>query len=165
MEQLIATFHIDIPLIIAQVVNFAIVLLVLYYFALKPLMKVMEKRSVDIADGLKNFEQSKMELERAEQERERIVQDAKKEAVKIVSDADTLGNKERVEILAQAELDKQKIIDQAQSVIDHNTKKAEQVFRAESAEILTQSMEQLFKGYVQSGKGDAIIKEIMKQKI
>ena len=41
MDELVKTFHIDWKLIIAQTVNFTIVLGVLWYFAFKPLMKVI----------------------------------------------------------------------------------------------------------------------------
>ncbi len=45
MESLIETFHLDIKLIIAQAFNFAIVAFVIYFFALKPIFKLMDKRS------------------------------------------------------------------------------------------------------------------------
>ncbi len=41
MESIISTFHIDWKIIIAQAVNFAVVFIVLYIFALKPLSKLM----------------------------------------------------------------------------------------------------------------------------
>ena len=52
MESIISTFHIDWKIIIAQVINFAIVFVVLYIFALKPLSKLMKERSEKIAKGI-----------------------------------------------------------------------------------------------------------------
>ena len=49
MDSIISTFHIDWKIIIAQAVNFAIVLAVLYFFALKPLNKLMAERAEKIA--------------------------------------------------------------------------------------------------------------------
>ena len=37
MEGLVETFHLDIKLLVAQSINFLVVLAVLYFFALKPL--------------------------------------------------------------------------------------------------------------------------------
>ncbi len=165
MEQLIATFHIDLPLIIAQMVNFAIVLFVLYYFALKPLMKVMEKRSQDIADGLENAELSKKRLIQADVERDSITNDAQKNAKEIITQAHQLNEEERNKIISDGKQEKQRIVDQASQVIESNKKKAEQAFRAESAEMLTKSMESLLRNYVQSGKGEKLINEIIDNKI
>ena len=54
MDSLISTFHIDWHLIVAQLVNFAVVILVLWRFALKPLGKLMDERGQTIAGGLEN---------------------------------------------------------------------------------------------------------------
>ena len=54
MDSLISTFHIDWHLIVAQAINFIVVLLVLYFFALKPLKKLMDERGATIAGGLDN---------------------------------------------------------------------------------------------------------------
>lgn len=70
MESLVSTFHIDWKLIVAQMVNFAVVFAVLYWFALKPLSKLMSERKDEIEKGLSDakenaslLEQAKIELE------------------------------------------------------------------------------------------------------
>ena len=45
MEELIKTFHIDIKLILAQLVNFGIVLFVLKRYAYGPVLKMMQERT------------------------------------------------------------------------------------------------------------------------
>lgn len=52
MESIISTFHIDWKIIIAQAVNFGVVFVVLYIFALKPLSKLMAERAEKIAQGI-----------------------------------------------------------------------------------------------------------------
>ena len=52
MDSLITTFHIDWKIIIAQAINFLIVFLVLYFFAIKPLKKLMAERVDKISKGL-----------------------------------------------------------------------------------------------------------------
>ena len=52
MNSIITTFHIDWKIILAQAVNFAIVFAVLYFFALKPLNKLMAERAEKIAKGV-----------------------------------------------------------------------------------------------------------------
>ena len=49
MDSIISTFHIDWKIIIAQAINFGVVFIVLYIFALKPLSKLMNERAEKIA--------------------------------------------------------------------------------------------------------------------
>jgi len=80
MDELVKTFHIDWKLLIAQIINFAIVLGVLWYFALKPLMKVMNKRSQEIEKSLSDAKEIEKKLSQAETSKEKIITEANKEA-------------------------------------------------------------------------------------
>ena len=68
MDSIIDTFHVDLKLLIAQAVNFAIVFVALYYLAFKPLAKTMQNRSQKIADGIKNAEVIAQKLEQSKEE-------------------------------------------------------------------------------------------------
>ncbi len=68
MESIISTFHIDWKIIVAQAINFAIVFVVLYIFALKPLNKMMKERSEKISKGLLDAKESNILLQKAEEE-------------------------------------------------------------------------------------------------
>ncbi len=54
MDSLISTFHIDWKLMVAQLINFVVVIIVLWVFALKPLKKLMDERGETIKGGLEN---------------------------------------------------------------------------------------------------------------
>ena len=71
MESIIATFHIDWKIIIAQAVNFGIVFAVLYVYALKPLAKLMEERSQKINKGVIDAKESNELLKKATEEYEK----------------------------------------------------------------------------------------------
>ncbi len=62
-----ATFGVDWPHFIAQVISFLIVCAALYKFAYKPVLGMLEERRVKIAEGLANvyqkFKQSKVPAE------------------------------------------------------------------------------------------------------
>ena len=73
MDSLISTFHIDWHLIVAQAINFIVVLLVLYFFALKPLKKLMDERGATIAGGLDNAKKQEALLASAQTEYEAMI--------------------------------------------------------------------------------------------
>ena len=97
MDSIISTFHIDWKIIIAQAINFSIVFVVLYIFALKPLSKLMAERAEKIAKGLADAKSNedllkdtalKYEeaLTKARTEATRIFEESKKEAEKAISE-------------------------------------------------------------------------------
>lgn len=68
MDSIISTFHIDWKIIIAQAINFGVVFTVLYIFALKPLSKLMAKRSEKIETGINDAKKSNELLQKATEE-------------------------------------------------------------------------------------------------
>jgi len=68
MESIISTFHIDWKIIIAQAVNFGVVFVVLYVYALKPLGKLMKERGEKIEAGLNDAKKSNELLHKASEE-------------------------------------------------------------------------------------------------
>lgn len=107
---LIETFHIDIKLIIAQLINFFIVLVVLWFFALKPLMKVMKERADKIKGGLKKSQEAEERMKRTLNEKEQILREARKESEKIIAKAKELSEKEREKIISQTQDEAKKIL-------------------------------------------------------
>ena len=71
MESIISTFHIDWKIIVAQAINFGVVFVVLYIFALKPLSKLMKERSEKIEGGITNAKKSGELMQKASEEYER----------------------------------------------------------------------------------------------
>jgi len=80
MESLITTFHIDWKIIIAQVLNFLIVFLVLYFFALKPLKKLMSERETRINKGVEDAKINAETLINTKKEYNEVINKAKEEA-------------------------------------------------------------------------------------
>lgn len=87
MDELVKTFHIDWKLLVAQLINFGIVLGVLWYFALRPLMKMMSKRTSEIDKSLKDAKEIEKKLHEAEQSKQSIITEAKKESAIIIEQA------------------------------------------------------------------------------
>ena len=77
MEELVKTFHIDAGLLLAQLVNFLIVLVVLYKFAYKPILKTLNDRTGKIEKGLKDAEDAQIKLAEMEKKEKEILTKAK----------------------------------------------------------------------------------------
>ena len=103
MDSLITTFHIDWKIIIAQLINFVIVFAVLYYFALKPLAKLMDERSRTIEGGLQNADKQKELLAAQQAEYDATLSRARTEAANLMKEVKKDAEKKRAELLAAAQ--------------------------------------------------------------
>jgi F-type H+-transporting ATPase subunit b len=81
------TFGFDTKIFLSQVVSFVIVALVLRQFAYKPILAVLEERRQRIAEGLLNAEKIKQQLAEAEQRHAEILAKANAQAQKMIDDA------------------------------------------------------------------------------
>ena len=80
-------FGVDWPHLIAQIISFAIVAFLLQKFAYKPVVDMLEERRKRIAEGLANAEKIKVELARAETQRQEILTQANTQATKLIEEA------------------------------------------------------------------------------
>jgi F-type H+-transporting ATPase subunit b len=83
MDSIISTFHIDWKIIVAQAINFGVVFVVLYIFALKPLSKLMAERSGKIEQGISDAKTNATLLQKTRAEYEEALSKARVEADKI----------------------------------------------------------------------------------
>ena len=75
------------PKLIAQVINFAIVLFILWKFAYQPVLAMLAQRREKIAEGMANAEKIKAELAAAEASRRQILDKASVDAGKFIEEA------------------------------------------------------------------------------
>jgi F-type H+-transporting ATPase subunit b len=87
VEQIARNFGVDGPHLVAQIISFAIVCAVLYRFAYKPVLKILEERRQQIAQGLANTEKIKAELAKTEEQRQQVMTQAHAEANRFIEEA------------------------------------------------------------------------------
>jgi F-type H+-transporting ATPase subunit b len=132
MESLITTFHIDWKIIVAQAINFGIVFLVLYFFALKPLGKMMRERTDTITGGLNDAQTNKELLLKTKKEYDTIVANARTEANVIFQD----GKKE-------AEIKKAEMLENAKKEVANMILSGKKVLESEKAKIVEEAKQEI----------------------
>ena len=81
------TFGFNVWLFLSQVISFAIVALLLRIYAYKPILKVLEERRQRIEQGQLNAEKIKQQLAEAEQRHTEILAKANAQAQKMIDEA------------------------------------------------------------------------------
>ncbi len=132
VEQIARTFGVDWPHLISQVISFAIVCLLLQRFAYKPILKMLEERRLQIAQGIAERERIKQELAQAEARKQEIMLQADVQASKVIDEAHAAAATVR-------EKETQKAIATAEQIIVKSREAAEQ----ERAQMLRELKKQL----------------------
>ncbi len=98
MEQL----GIDPRLLLAQIINFGLIVFVLSRVLYKPVLAFLDKRKQEIADGVALAEKMKKEEAHTQEKREKVVADARREAREIVEQAKKTAKEEATAIVEKA---------------------------------------------------------------
>lgn len=113
MEQL----GIEPQLLLAQLVNFAIIILVLTKLLYKPILAMLAKRKKAIEEGVALTEKLRLEEEKMHARREKLLADARKEGHVILEEARKLAKEEEKEIIADAHAQAEAIIEKGRQEV------------------------------------------------
>jgi len=119
VQEIAGTFGVDWSHLIAQMISFCIVCALLYRFAYRPVLAMLEERRQQIAEGLANAEKIKAELAQTEAKRQDVMTQANAQATRLIDEA-------RVAAARVQEQETQKAIAAAEQIIDKAREAAEQ---------------------------------------
>src|SRR5260370_21544184 len=89
IAQIARTFGVDWAHLGTQIISFVIVCAVLCKFAYRPILKILEERRQQIAQGSANAEKIKVELDRTEAQRQEVLAQPHTQGTKSIEDAPT----------------------------------------------------------------------------
>ena len=137
MDSIISTFHIDWKIIIAQAINFGVVFVVLYIFALKPLSKLMAERSEKIGKGIEDAKTNATLVAKTAKEYDEMLTKAKNEADKIFQEGKKEALAKKAIMLEEAKAEVAVVIENGKKMLE-----ADKVKMVEEAkkEIVTLAM-------------------------
>lgn len=163
MDSLIETFHIDVKLLLAQIINFAVVISVLYFFALKPLIKVMKDRTATIEKSLSDAKNIEKKLNQTEADYKEKINEAKKDANAILIKAGEQAEAKKKEMLNKAKEEIGQIINSEKVQMQAEKAKILKEIKADVADLVVDSLEKILGKKVDKKEGDELIKKIIKK--
>jgi F-type H+-transporting ATPase subunit b len=139
IEQVARTFGVDWPHLGAQMISFGIVCAVLYFFAYKPILRMLDARRQQIASGLANAEKIKAELARIELERHEILAKAGIEGKGLVDDARAAAARVQAEETQKAIASAEQILARAREAAERERIRALTEARQEIGRLVVQT--------------------------
>ncbi len=139
----IAALGISLPGLIAQLVNFAVLLVVFRLFLFKPIMKVMDERKRKIEEGLQASAKAAQAAESSQEESRRAMDQARAEGRELIGRAQETAGRLREELEAQARREADSIVERARAEINREREQAVQSLRAEFADLTVRAAERV----------------------
>lgn len=159
--ELFEKLGIDWRLLIAQIVNFLILMGALTYFLYKPLVAMLEKRRAKIAESLENAERIGKDMKRVETESARLIGAARAEAQRVVDQAHAQAEKLREETLVNTRSEVAAIIAQSKLQIEAERDQLMRAVRASAAELVTAAAEKVIGEKLTAERDRALVERII----
>lgn len=163
MDSLISTFHIDWHLIVAQMVNFAVVFAVLYWFALKPLGKLMNERKETIEKGLSDAKTNAQLLSNTEKEYTDALAKARQEGAGIVAAAKKDAEAEKARIMVDAKKSADQTIASGKAELAAEKQKMLDDAKKDLAALVINATEKVLEGTVKGPIESALVEKSIKE--
>ncbi len=156
MEAL-ANLGIDWKLLLAQVVNFVIVLIVLKRFAYQPMLKLLDERTAKIARGLADAELAQNKLSEMEEKERAVLAEARTEAKRILVETDENARKRDAIKISETEAKVKKLLEESEMKMVADQKKMIEEAKLELAGVVLLTVEKVLREKVDSAKEKELI--------
>ncbi len=148
---------------VLTIINFLILMYILYVFLYKPLLEFLDKRAEKIRNDLETAEKSRIEAEELLKKREEQLREARLEAKKIIEDAEVKAREQAKKILEDAENLKSSILKEAEEQKEHIINEAKKELIKEVISLSTFIAEKLIKENLENINQEKIIKEYLEK--
>jgi len=154
---------IDWKLLIAQIVNFAILLVVLSKLLYRPIIRILDERSQKIAKSLKDAEMASDSLSKSEEDAEKIRQKAYKEANEILVNAKKEAEAGKLAIISDAHAEAEKIIKRGSEEVLSMKQNLAQETRSQISELIALSLDKITSRKIDPSTRDKLTNEAVKE--
>ncbi|MFH1193469.1 MAG: F0F1 ATP synthase subunit B [bacterium] len=161
--ELLSKLGIDWKLLIAQIVNFLVLMAVLYKFLYKPVLKVLDDRKEKIDKAIKQAEEIEKNLFKSEAERSKALQEARNEAGKIIAETKEMSEKLKEELLNKTRLESSAILEQGRRELASEKETMFKELKGEVADMVKVAVEKITRGEMTEKLDKKIIEKSLEE--
>ena len=154
---------INLPTLLAQIINFAILLGLLYLVAYKPIMRMLDERSRRVKESMEQTELIKQQAERAEEEVKKQIEAAGKEGMEIIARAMHTGEEMRQKAQQEAKQDAESLVVRARVEIQRERDGAIDELRKEFADLTIMAAEKVIEKSLDKQTHRQLIDKVLKE--
>lgn len=148
METLLSSFGIEWKMLIAQLVNFGILVFVLSKLVYKPLMKVLDEREKALNKLSEDKSSAEELLREAKEKQDELLADARKQSEKIMKSTEASVAVFKKNALDEAKKDAEKLVRESERKMQEERDKFYASLRKELVDLVSSGVEQTVGKYV-----------------
>jgi len=152
---------VSVPLLLAQFVNFAVLLVILRLTLYRPVLRMLDNRKRRIAEGLNAAEIARQEAVAAQANIQAQIEAARKEGLDIVANAQAVAARIEAEAREQAARERQAALEKARSEIQLERDRAISELRREFATLTVAAAERVINQSLDPQAHQRIIEEML----
>jgi len=154
---------INLPLLVAFVINFLILFGLLTFVLYKPVLKVLDERQAKIKESMDQAEQIKEQTARSEEQIKAHLETARKEGQAIIAQATQIGERLKEEAKEGARKEAETLIAKAQAEMQQDRDKTIDELRKEFADIAILAAGKVINETLDKEKHRKLIDEVLKE--
>lgn len=155
--EILAKLGINWKLLLAQAVNFLILLYVLKRFAYQPLLRLLDERSRKIEKGLADAEAAREKLATSLEEEKKILATAREEARRTLEQAEANAKKRDAALLAETKGKIDKMITDADAHLAEEKSKLIREAKAELTSVVLLGLEKMLREKVDADRDRTLV--------
>ena len=159
----IADLGINLPVLIAQLVNFTILLVVLRVFAWGPLTKMLDERREKIRESLAAADQAKAEVAESGRQAQEAIDAARREGQQLIAQAQEIANRLQADARTQAQSESEAALTRARGEIQLERDTAIADLRREFADLTITAAEKVINSSLDRNAHKRLIDEALAQ--
>ena len=151
------------PSLIVFLVNFLILLGILYLFAYKPILRVMDQRSDKIRESLEAAEKAKQDAAASQHDTQRQINEARLEGQRLIDQAREMAERYREEEKQRAKQEAEAFIERAREDIQRERNAAIQEVKSHFAELAITAAERVIERSLDRKAHGEIITSVLEE--
>ena len=159
----IADLGINLPVLIAQLVNFTILLVVLRLVAWGPLTKMLDERRERIRESLSAADQAKAQVAESERQVQEQVEAGRRDAQNLIAQSQEIASRIQAEAHTQAQADAEAMLARARNEIQLERDTAIADLRKEFADLTISAAEKVINSSLDGNAHKRLIDEALAQ--
>ena len=154
---------IELPYLLAFMINFGLLLTLLTFVLYKPITKTLDERAAKIKESLEKAEQIKQESVRAEESVRAQIEAGRKEGQAIIAQATQNGERLKEEAKAEARKEAEALIAKAQAQIESDREESFNKLRREFADLAVLAAEKVIEQSLDKKAHEKLIEKVLEE--
>lgn len=158
---LFSKLGIDGQLLAAQLVNFTVLIAILYKLLYKPMLDMFQKRKNIISRSLQEAKKIEEDFKNLEQAKELEMREARVKSQDVINKAVLLAEEEKSRVLAATKASSDKLVNEARGIISRDKERMLKDIEKETGNLAVLLLEKYFKKNITKDEQEKIVKDIV----